>query len=101
MLDYNALSLSLSLSFSLSPPSSLPLPSVHTTGDNPAIDLMDSELMTIVTSIGSPASAFLMQDEFTADAPEGVVIPSDDSGAAHVTISMVAILLAVVVAMFF
>ena len=58
--------------------------------------------MTIVTSIGTPASALLMQDDFTANAPEGVVIPAaGDNGAAHVTISMVVLLLTVVAAMFF
>ena len=59
--------------------------------------------MTIVTGIGSPASAFLMQDDFTTNAPEGVVIPSDmdDNSAAHVTISMMVLILAVVAAVFF
>ena len=61
--------------------------------------------MTIVTGIGSPASAFLMQDDFTTNAPEGVVIPSDmdDNGAARVAISesMVALILAVVATVFF
>ena len=85
--------LSLSLSLSL-----------HTTANNPAIDLMESELMTLVVDIGSPASSFLMQDSFTSTVPDGVVVPSDDddddggSGSARTAISMIALLLAVITA---
>lgn len=64
---------------------------------------MESELMSIVTQIGDPATSFLMQDTFTSTIPDGVVIPSDDDGSGSVctTVSVMALLLAVITAMLF
>ena len=63
----------------------------HTTVDNPAIDLTNSELVTIVDDIGMPARAFLEQDNLVATIPEGVVVPPagpTDSGASAISASM-------------
>ena len=71
--------------------------------NNPAIELTNSELTTIVSDIGTPASAFLTQDDFTSTTPEGVVVPVEpgDNGASNFSMSLMVLLLGIAVAMFF
>ena len=71
---------------------------------NPAIDLDTGELVEIAASVGTPVSAFLMQDEITDVIPDGVNIPPGEpygSAAAMLTVSMTMLLMGTVAALFF
>ena len=72
--------------------------------DNPAVDLDTGELVEIAASVGTPVSAFLMQDEITNIIPDGVTIPPGEpygSAAAMLAVSMTILLMSAVAALFF
>jgi hypothetical protein len=75
-----------------------------TTEDNPVIDLDTGELVEIAVSVGTPVSAFLMQDEITDIIPESVKVPPGEpygSAAAMVAVSMTMLLIGAVTALSF
>ena len=70
----------------------------------PVIDLDTGELVEIAASVGTPISAFLMQDEITDIIPDSVNIPAGEpygSAAAMLAISMTILLMFAVAALFF
>ena len=72
--------------------------------NNPVIDLDTGELVEIAASVGTPVSAFLMQDEITDIIPDSVKIPPGepyDSEAAMIVVSMTILLMGTVAALFF
>ena len=75
---------------------------LHYTENNPAIDLDSGELVAIASSIGTPVSSFLMQDEVSSVIPEGVEVPAGeaygtgDSGT--LVVSVTALLLSAIAA---
>ena len=71
--------------------------------NNPAIGLDTGELVEIAASVGTPVSAFLMQDEITDIIPDSVKIPPGepyDSVAAMLAVSMTILLISTVAALF-
>ena len=77
---------------------------IFTIENNPAIDLDTGELVEIAASVGTPVSAFLMQDEITDIIPDSVNIPSGEpygSVAAMMVVSMTILLIGAVAALFF
>jgi hypothetical protein len=75
-----------------------------TTEDNPAIDLDTGELVEIAASVGTPVSAFLMQDEMTDVIPDSVKVPPGEpygSAAAMMVVSMTILLMGASGALFF
>ena len=72
--------------------------------DNPVIDLDTGELIEIAASVGTPVSAFLMQDEITNIIPDSVMIPPGEpygSAAAMLAVSMTILLMGAVAGLFF
>ena len=65
------------------------------------IDLDSDELIEIATSIGTPVSSFLMQDDIAAVIPSDVRVPQGDNGATTLALSTAALLLLVAVALLF
>lgn len=77
---------------------------IFTIENNPAIDLDTSELVEIAASVGTPVSAFLMQDEITDIIPDSVNIPPGEpygSAAAVMVVSMTILLMGAIAALFF
>jgi hypothetical protein len=77
---------------------------IITTEENPAIDLDTGELVEIAASVGTPVSAFLMQDEITDVIPDSVKVPTGEpygSAAAMVAVSMTILLMGTVASLFF
>ena len=69
------------------------------------IDLDTGELVEIAASVGTPISAFLMQDEITNIIPDSVTIPPGEpyygSAAVMLVVSMTILLMGAVAALFF
>ena len=64
------------------------------------IDLDSDELIEIATSIGTPVSSFLMEDDIAAVIPSDVRVPfQGDNGATTLALSTAALLLLVAVAL--
>ncbi|MCG8626069.1 MAG: hypothetical protein MJE68_29240 [Proteobacteria bacterium] len=56
---------------------------MHTTVNNPVIDLDEDELREQATALGMPVSAALNAPSFAEVAPQGLVIPEPGAGGGN------------------